>query len=76
MMPVITTKTNRVDLFAAAHGITEDEVVRWNLPYFESSATFWLPLGENFNSTPPRTGLATLLVNGRYLVTPDRRLVI
>lgn len=74
-MAVVLPETNRVDSFASAHGLTTQEVVRFNLPYFLANRTFWLPVGEDFLTEAPLSqagrdllvdGLR-LVVNGRYL---------
>lgn len=69
--------TNRLFTFASTHGLSVDEVVRWNLDYFGVYNTFWLPVGTDFNITPPEvaTGLR-LVVNNDYLVVNGDYFVI
>ena len=78
-MARITPQTNRIDTFAAANGISEGDVVRWNMDYFNGNPTFWLPLGRDFNTEAPlsRAGLrltvgdgeqSLLVVDGEYLI--------
>lgn len=74
-MSIVTQSTNRVDTFAAAHGISEADLVRWNLPYFTENSTFWLPVGDDFNTfAPPGQSTRTLLVDDGYLIVNDRYL--
>lgn len=74
-MAIVTPDTNRVDSFAAAHDLTTQQVVRYNLPYFLENRTLWLPVGEDFNTDVPLSQAGRdllvdgvrLLVNGRLL---------
>ena len=61
-------ETDRVDLFAAAHDITEAQLVAWNRARFVARPYFWLWPGERlWIVEPPDTG--------SHLLVPDRRLV-
>ena len=76
-MAIVTADTNRVDSFAAAHGIAEQDVIRWNIDYFVGSRTFWLPVGEDFSIRAPTLSLGrSLLVNGHVLLVNGRELAI
>ena len=76
-MAIVTQSTNRIDSFALAHGITESEVVRWNLSYFQENFTFWLPVGEDFrNAVPEPVRGFYLTLNGNIFLVNDKRLVI
>ena len=73
----ITPDTNRLDSFAAAHGLSETDVVRWNLQYFLDHNTFWLPLGEEFYTAAPLSASGRdFVVNGRQLIVNDKILVV
>ena len=73
----VTFDTNRLFTFAAAYGLSVEEVVRWNLDYFGVHNTFWLPVGRDFNIVPPAvaTGLR-LIVNNDYLLIDGDYLVV
>ena len=72
-MAVVTPDTNRVDSFAEAHGLTTQQVVRYNLPYFLENRTLWLPVGDDFlTSVPLSQAGRDLLVNGVRLLVNGR----
>ena len=76
-MAIVTSATNRVDSFAAAHGIAEQDVIRWNIDYFISSRTFFLPVGEDFRTSPPSQSLGrSLVVNDSLLLVNDDQLAV
>lgn len=76
-MARVTPSTNRVSTFAEAHGLTVQEVVRWNRPYFEASRTVWLPLDEDFATEAPRIGSGhALVIDGGYLLVNGDILVV
>lgn len=76
-MALVTADTNRVDSFAKAHGISEQNLIRWNINYFIDNRTFWLPIGENLFVEAPRTGLGHLLLtDGNILLVNGGRLVL
>lgn len=64
----VTILTNRVDLFAAAHGISPRQLVEWNLGRFHERPWFWLRPGEELRIAPPpaATGIG-LVVDGDLL---------
>lgn len=68
-MAIVRPETNRVDSFAAAHNISPLQVIRWNIGYFVTNRTFWLPVGEDFNEAAPLAPAGhTLLVNDSELL--------
>lgn len=76
-MPRVTPQTNRVYTFAEAYGITPQQVVSYNINYFEENRTFWLPVGADMNIAPPLVGAGRiLLVNDEDLVINDEVLVL
>ena len=76
-MALVTPQTNRIDTFAAAHGITTSEVVRWNLGWFLTWKTFWLPVNTDFLTASPLSQAGRdLLVDGRVLLVDGRRFVV
>lgn len=68
-MAVITPASSRVDTFALTHNLSEQDVVRWNLAYFQDNRTMWLPVGQDFRTEPPpgRMG-ADLDLDGNLLM--------
>lgn len=76
-MAIVLPETNRVDSFAQAHGITEEEVVWWNVDYFLENRTFWLPVGRDFfTSVPLSQQGSVLLLDGQALLANDKLLVV
>ena len=78
-MATVVPATNRVDTFAAAHGLTEQDLIRWNLQYFLDERTMWLPVGTDLRTEPPPGRIGDdMLVNGRlfqvneYILTLQR----
>lgn len=69
-MAIVTAATNRVDSFAKFHGISEADVVRWNLQYFVDNRTLFLPLGVDFAAAAP------LGQSGRDLLVDDQVLLV
>lgn len=69
-MAIVTPSSNRLDSFAAANGIAEQDVVRWNVAYFTENRTPFLPIGDDFRTSPPSVAL------GRSLVVNDSILTI
>lgn len=68
-MAKVIPATNRTDLFAQAHGITVQELVRYNLHYFQANVTCWLPVGYDFRTEPPAPLAGSdVIVNGSLLV--------
>ena len=76
-MAVVTPDTNRIDTFAAAHGISHRDVVRYNLDYFLENNTFWLPVGANFDTASRLTAAGrVLLVNDQQLIVNDNEILV
>ena len=55
---IVTSRTNRVDLFAREHlGSDSDancrDIIRWNVEYFRRRRSFWLEDGDELNISAP-----------------------
>lgn len=74
-MAIVLPATNRIDTFAAAHGLIVQDLIRYNLSYFLEHRTMWLPVGTDLLTAPAvglggvalRVGGRRLLVNGSAL---------
>ena len=76
-MAVVTPATNRIDTFAAAHGIEVQDLIRFNLAYFLASRTMWLPVGDDFRTeAPPGRRGRDLVIDGHLLLVNDGILAV